>query len=101
MIRIYSLDVKSRAARIALAVAALAVGAVFVAFGIFLLLGLAAVGTLVGAAVLVFRRLTGRRPSVIEMGRLNAELDPSLEVFPERSAAQPAPPSSQAHKLTS
>jgi hypothetical protein len=89
LIRMYSLDVKSRAARIALAAAALAVGAVFVAFGIFLLLGLAAVGIVVGAGVLLFRRLTGRSPAFIQAPRVDAELDPSLEVFPTQSVEPP------------
>lgn len=89
IVRIYGLSVRSRPAAIALAAAALAIGAMFVAFGIFLLLGLAAVGTLVGAGVLVFRALTGRgtgrlRPAPSELG-----LDPSLEVLPSPSAAQP------------
>lgn len=82
MIRIYGLNVRSRAAAIALAAAALAVGAVFVAFGIFLLLGLAAVGTVVGAGVLVFRALTGRGTSHLRPPARHLDLDPSLEVLP-------------------
>jgi hypothetical protein len=96
VIRIYSLNTRSRPARIALAVAALAVGAVFVAFGVFLMLGLAAVGTVVGAGVLLFRVLTGRTSRRIHAPPIDPELDPSLEVFPEPSAAEPPP-----HKLTS
>jgi hypothetical protein len=100
VIRIYSLNARSRPAAIALAVAAVAVGAVFVTFGVFLLLGLAAVGTVVGAGVLLFRALTGRAPRRIHAPPTDAELDPSLEVFPGQ-AAEPPPhklTSSQAHK---
>jgi hypothetical protein len=101
IIRMYGFNVRSRPAAIALAAAALAVGAVFVAFGIFLLLGLAAVGTLVGAGVLLLRSLTAgtgrlRRPPT------NADLDPSLEIFPADRTAQLPPrklTSAQAHKL--
>ena len=94
MIRIYGLHVRSRPGAIALAAAALAVGAVFVAFGIFLLLGLAAVGTVVGAGVLAFRALTGRGTGRLRSAQPELDLDPSLEVFPAESPAQP-------HKLTS
>jgi hypothetical protein len=96
MIRIYGLSVRSRPAAIALAAAALAVGAVFVAFGIFLLLGLAAVGTVVGAGVLTFRALTGRGAGHPQPPPTDLDLDPSLEVIPVDTSAQPPP-----HKLTS
>jgi hypothetical protein len=95
MIRLYGFGVRSRPAAVALAVAALALGAVFVAFGIFLLLGLAAVGTIVGAGVLAFRALTGRGTGHPRPPMKDLDLDPSLEVFPSQSA-QPPP-----HKLSS
>jgi hypothetical protein len=96
MIRIYGLNVRSRPAAIALAAAALAVGAAFVAFGIFLLIGLAAVGTVVSAGVLAFRALTGHvRPPPPPR-----ELDPSLEVFPPpHNPARVKGAGSQADKL--
>jgi hypothetical protein len=103
VIRIYSLNARSRPAAIALAAAAIAVGAVFVAFGVFLLLGLAAVGTVVGAGVLLFRALTGRTPRRIHVPPIDPELDPTLEVFPTQPPTQ-APrrlKDSQADKLTS
>ena len=96
MIRIYGLNVRSRPAAIALAAAALALGAVFVAFGVVLLVGLAAVGTLVGAGLLAFRALIGRGAGRLRSSRFEIDLDPSLEVFPSQSAAQPP-----AHELTS
>ena len=86
MIRIYGLEVRSRPAAIALAAAAVAVGAVFVAFGIVLLLGLAAVGTVLGAGVLAFRGLTGRGAGRVHPRR-QVDLDPTLEVFPTDVAA--------------
>jgi hypothetical protein len=106
MIRVYGLSVRSRPAALALAAAALAVGAVFVAFGIFLLLGLAALGTVVGAGVLAFRALTGRRGGRLRSPQPDLNLDPALEVFPSESTSQPPPHNSarlgsarsQAHK---
>jgi hypothetical protein len=89
MLRIYGLNVRSRPAAIALAATALAVGAVFVAFGIVLLIGLAAVGTVVGTGVLLVRSLTGRGGGQRHAPRQAAELDPSLEVFPTQSGARP------------
>jgi hypothetical protein len=91
MIRIYGLNVRSRPAAIALAAAALAAGAVFVAFGIFLLIGLAAVGTAVSAGVLLFRSLTGRGTGRLHRPPSDSELDPSLEVFPADTTAQQPP----------
>jgi hypothetical protein len=91
MIRIYGLSVRSGPVAMALGVAALAIGAVVIAFGIFLLLGLAAVGAVVGAGVLAFRALTGRGPGRLHAPRPDLDLDPSREVFPARQ---------QAHKLS-
>lgn len=101
IIRIDGLGVRSRPAAIALAAAALAVGAVFVAFGIFLLLGLAAVGTIVGIGVFAFRALTGRATGHLRAPMETRDLEPSLEVFPSQAAAPPPPhklANSQAHK---
>jgi hypothetical protein len=83
MIRVYGLDVRSRPAAIALAAVALAAGAVFVAFGIVLLLGLAVVGTVVGAGMLLVRSLTRGGRGRLERPSADRELDPRLEVFPE------------------
>lgn len=82
MIRLYRLDVRNRPAAIALAAAALALGAVFVAFGIILLLALAAVGTVIGSGVLLYRALTGRKAERLRTPGLHHDLDPSLEVAP-------------------
>jgi hypothetical protein len=80
MLRIYGISTRNRPAAIALGALALGVGAIFLAFGIVLLLGLAAVGTLVGAGVVLYRAVTGRR--VDRLRPPPTELDPSLEVFP-------------------
>ena len=96
MIRVYGLDVRSRPAAIALAAVALAVGAVVVAFGIFLLLGLAVVGTIVGAGMVLVRSLTRRGTGRLEPPpSANGELDPALEVFPESTL--PARPAARSH----
>jgi hypothetical protein len=75
----------------ALAAAALALGAVFVAFGIVLLIGLAAVGAIAGVGVMLFRSLTGRRGGRLRAGHAKPDLDPSLEVFPLGAAQPPHP----------
>ena len=76
---------RPRPAAIALAAVALAIGAVFVAFGIVLLLGLAALGTAIGTGVLLYRALTGRRGDRARRSELPSDLDPSLEVFPSKT----------------
>lgn len=97
IVRIHGIAIRNRPAAIALAAAALAVGAVFVAFGVVLLLGLAAIGTAVGAGTLVFRALTGRGGRRLQGRGAHTELDPSLEVFPvDQAAPKPQPP----HKPT-
>jgi hypothetical protein len=68
----------SRGKMIAFAIAALAVGGIFLAFGIALLASLALVGTVVAAAMAIARLVRGR-PSLPAHDR---PLDPSMEVFP-------------------
>jgi hypothetical protein len=68
----------SRGKTIALAIAAVAIGGIFLAFGIALLATLAVVGTLVAAGMAVARLIRGR-PAVPARDRA---LDPSMEVFP-------------------
>jgi hypothetical protein len=75
----------NRTATVGLAVAALTLGAVFLALGLTLLLGIAIVGTVAAAGVMLYRRLTGRGvyPIAGGSGATNAHgLDPSMEVFP-------------------
>ena len=68
----------SRGKTIALAIAAVAVGGLFLALGIALLATLALVGTVVAAGIAIARVLRGR-PSLPVRER---PLDPSMEVFP-------------------
>jgi len=70
----------SRGKTIALAIAAVVFGGVFLAFGIALLATLAAIGTVVAAGMAVARLVRGR-PAVPMRER---PLDPSMEVFPTR-----------------
>jgi hypothetical protein len=79
---IHGLNVRNRPAAIALAAVALAVGAVFIAFGIVLLLSLAVVGTAIGTGVLLYRALTGRKLDRAPVHSVTSDLDPSLEVQP-------------------
>jgi hypothetical protein len=66
---------------IALAIAAVAIGGIFLALGIALLATLALVGTVVAAGIAVARFVRGR-PALPTRER---PLDPSLEVFPTRT----------------
>lgn len=86
---------RNRAQTIALAVVALAAGALLLAFGLVLLAGLAAVGLVAGTGIAIYHRLTGRWPglprAVGGVGRVEP-LDPSKEVFPGGDARRlPAP----------
>jgi hypothetical protein len=71
----------SRGKTIALAIAAVAVGGIFLAFGIALLASLAVVGTMVAAGLAIARLVRGR-PA---LPRRERALDPSMEVFPPAS----------------
>jgi hypothetical protein len=71
----------SRGKTIALAIAAVAIGGIFLALGIALLATLALVGTAVAAGMAVARVVRGRPlPPIRER-----PLDPSMEVFPTRA----------------
>ena len=80
-VRVYRFGTRNRAATIALVAAALAIGAVFVAFGLMLLLALAAAGTVMGTGAVIYYRLFGRTPS-LQPWQTREQLDPALEVFP-------------------
>lgn len=79
----------------ALVAAALAAGALLIAFGLIVLAGLAVVGTIAGGAIAAYHRVTGRWPRFLHvrtyvgpLGSPDPEsdgalgLDPSKEVFP-------------------
>ena len=55
---------------------------IFLAFGFVLLVGMAAVGLVLGLGAALLRRLTGRSPRQREAVRPGHELDPALEVQP-------------------
>lgn len=71
----------SRGKTIALAIAALIVGGIFLALGIALLASVAAVGAVVAAGLAIARLVRGR-PVLPARER---PLDPSMEVFPPDS----------------
>lgn len=71
----------SRTKTIALAIAALAVGGLFLALGIALLVSVALVGTALATGLAIARVLRGR-PRLPARER---PLDPSMEVFPDSS----------------
>jgi len=92
--RIIQVKTTNRFATIALAAAAVAVGGLFLVFGLMLLLGLAAVGTLFGGGVLLFHRLTGRLPRFLGGGAPSIRsLDPALEVHADPSGTGSRPSS--------
>ncbi len=82
MYRVIRFQARNRASALALAVAALVLGGVLLAFGLLLLLGLAAVGAAIGAGLVLYYKLTGRVPRALRHQRQASTLDPALEVFP-------------------
>jgi hypothetical protein len=89
--RLLIVQPRSRAGAIAFAIAVLAIGGVFIVFGLVLLLALAAAGTVLGAGILLYRRLTGRLPRFLRpaapASSRSAEM--GLEVFPDDAADSP------------
>jgi hypothetical protein len=85
IVRVYGFRGRNRAATIALVILALAVGATLVAFALALILALAAAGTVIGAGMLLYRRLTRgrRRDAELRSPLEHMVLDPSREVFPD------------------
>ena len=82
--RSFQISTRSRAGAIALAIAVIALGGVFLVFGLVLLAGLAAVGTVLGAGLMAYHRITGRWPSFLRQSAApRRTLDPAHEVFPE------------------
>jgi hypothetical protein len=75
----------SRGKTIALAIAAVAVGGIFLALGVALLASLAVVGTIAAAGVAIARVLRGRH----SLPPRQDSLDPSMEVFPQGEREAP------------
>ena len=82
MYRVIRFQARNRAGALALAVAALVLGGVLLAFGLLLLVGIAAVGAAIGAGLVLYHKLTGHVPRALERRRQASGLDPALEVFP-------------------
>jgi hypothetical protein len=81
---------RSRASNIALLAVALMLGALAIAFGLFLLLAVTGVGLVIGIATLLYRKLTGRSAPLGAAWEERAQLDPALEVFPSERALREA-----------
>ncbi|HTI62710.1 MAG TPA: hypothetical protein VL524_04325 [Gemmatimonadaceae bacterium] len=88
-------SMRGRLQTYALVAAALAAGALLIAFGLIVLAGLAVVGTVVGGGIGLYHRVTGRWPKFLHLrtyvGPIGSAdpasgavhgLDPSKEVFP-------------------
>ena len=83
MSRLIAFHTRNRAGALALAMTAVLLGSMLLAFGLLLFLGLAAAGAAIGAGVLLYHKLTGRVPRALERRRRAPDLDPALEVFPQ------------------
>ena len=92
MSKVYAVTFRNRAVAILVIVALIAIGAVLFTVGLALLAGLAIGGTLIGAGIAAYRRLRHGRQAVIrhELGE-QPQLDPSLEVQPNRPSTIEAP----------
>ena len=93
MYRLITFHARNRAGALALAVTAVLLGGVLLAFGLLLLLGLAAAGAAIGAGVVLYYKLTGRVPRALRHQWRASALDPALEVYPAAPSrtGQPGP----------
>jgi hypothetical protein len=82
-IRIHRLEGGGGVKGAAVAVVIVGAGILLVGVGLALLLALATAGALIGAGVMVYRRLTGQSAAALRGARASSRLDPSLEVFAE------------------
>jgi hypothetical protein len=82
-IRIYKLEGGGGAKGAALAVVIVGAGVLLVGVGLALLLALGTAGALIGAGVMVYRRLMGQSRVALPHSGAKARLDPALEVFAE------------------
>jgi hypothetical protein len=80
--RIVRLNITNRPGAIALAIAAVAIGGVFLVVGLTLLLSLVALGAVVGTGLVLYHKLTGRLPGRAPARAEPDALDPRREVFP-------------------
>lgn len=89
--RSYRVNVRSRAAAIALGIAVVGVGIVVISFGIALLVGVAVVAFVLAGGAMLLRKIFGRRPAPPVRRAGVARFDPSLEVFPPETHEVPPP----------
>lgn len=80
--RSYRIDIRSRAAAIALGIAVVGIGIIVISFGIALLVGVAVVAFVLAGGAMLLRKIFGRRPAPPVRGSGVPRFDPSLEVFP-------------------
>ena len=80
-LRIYKLEGGGGAKGAGLAIAIVGVGVLVVVFGLALLLVLGTVGAVIGAGVVLYRRLTGQTAPRLRGARAATPVDPTLEVF--------------------
>lgn len=83
-IRVFQFGAGGKRGGLAIGALAIALGGLFLVFGLLLLAALATVGVVAGAGALLLRALRGgRRPAELEPpDGWRARLDPSLEVRP-------------------
>src|SRR5215213_8047407 len=90
---VYTFSTRNRVVAVLATLVVLGAGAALLLVGLALLAGLAVAGGVLGAGVLAYRAVSGRRPAAPLRGSGRASgLDPALEIFPEPrgiDAAQP------------
>jgi hypothetical protein len=89
-VKTYSLTIRNRLVAALIVLGLVGLGAAVLFFGFVLLAGLAATGAVVGTAVAAYNKLRGRDPNRILQARA-MDLDPSLEVFPDRDKRELPP----------
>ena len=90
--QVYTFSTKNRLVALLAALAVLGVGAALLLVGLALLAGVAVVGGVLGAGLLAYRALRGKKQSTLGGAPAWTTLDPSLEVFPEsHQVGEPGP----------
>ena len=79
----YTFSTKNRGVPIVVSFLVVGAGLALLLLGLALLAGIAIVGGVLGAGVLLYRTIRGQRPTPLRGSPQTSELDPSLEVFPE------------------
>jgi hypothetical protein len=84
--RVYTFGTRNRFVAVLAALVVLGAGAALLLLGLALLAGVAVAGGVLGAGVLAYRALTGKRDAPLAEPPRRT-LDPALEVFPEPGRA--------------